>query len=216
MPFIATNLSVLSAANGFTLWHYLTMDKSADTQAPGYFAPAVNRLRVGDIILSQASDATTMLPVRAGNLTGAAVMLDAGGAPPEIQRSGYLPFSVTLTATAEARAITLDPMPNAIEPGASIPVGVTILGSITDITFQLRSAAGTVIATQSSPVTNSRAATLFPAQASGGGYRILARNTADANHSSLSAPFAIGMPPRLLNEEGGVLLLEEGGQLLLF
>ncbi|MFM7689941.1 MAG: hypothetical protein ACKPAC_10880 [Alphaproteobacteria bacterium] len=216
MPFIATNLSVLSAANGFTLWHYRTTDTRAQTEAAGYFAPAADRLRIGDIILVQASDGTTMLPVRAGNLTGAAIVLDSLGAPPEIPRSGFLPFSVTLSASAEARAITLDPMPNAIEPGASIPVGATILGSITDITFQLRNAAGTVIATQSSPVTNSRATTLFPAQASGGGYRILARNTADANHSSLSAPFAIGMPPRLLNEEGGVLLLEEGGQLLLF
>ena len=216
MPFIATNLSALSAANGFTLWHYLTTDKSADTQAPGYFAPAANRLRVGDIILSQASDATTMLPVRAGDLTGAAVVLDAGGAPPEIQRSGYLPFSVTLTATAEARAITLDPMPNAIEPGASIPVGATVQGSITDITLQLRNAAGTVLATQDSAVANGRASVLFPAQASGGGYRILARNAADTNHSALSAPFAIGMAPRLLNEEGGVLLLENDGQLLLF
>ena len=143
-------------------------------------------------------------------------MLDAAGTPLEIQRSGFLPFSVTMSASAEARAITLDPMPNAIESGASIPVGATILGSITNITFQLRNAVGTVLATQSSPVTNGRASTLFPAQASGGGYRILARNTADTNHSTLSAPFAIGIPPRLLNEEGGVLLLEDGGQLLLF
>jgi hypothetical protein len=118
--------------------------------------------------------------------------------------------------SAEARAITIDPMPNAVEPGASIPVGASILGSITNITFQLRNAAGTVIATQSSAVTAGRASTLFPAQTSGGGYRILARNTADTSHSSLSAPFAIGTPPRLLNEEGGILLLEDGGQLLLF
>jgi hypothetical protein len=118
--------------------------------------------------------------------------------------------------SAEARAITIDPMPNAVEPGASIPVGASILGSITNITFQLRNAAGTVIATQSSAVTNGRASTLFPAQPSGGGYRILARNTADTTHSVLSAPFAIGTPPRLLNEDGGILRLEDGGQLLLF
>jgi hypothetical protein len=216
MPFIATNLSPLSAANGFTQWHYRTTDSRADTEAAGYFAPAVGRLRVGDIVLVQARDATTMLPIYGGNLTGAALVLDAAGTPLEIQRSGFLPFSVTMSASAEARAITLDPMPNAIESGASIPVGATILGSITNITFQLRNAVGTVLATQSSPVTNGRASTLFPAQASGGGYRILARNTADTNHSTLSAPFAIGIPPRLLNEEGGVLLLEDGGQLLLF
>ena len=216
MPFIANNLSVLSAANGFTLWHYRTTDTRADTEVSGYFAPAADRLRVGDIVLVQARDATTMLPIRAGNLAGAPLVLDAAGTPPEIQRSGYLPFSVTLSATAEARAITLDPMPNAFEPGASVPVGATILGSITNITFQLRNGAGTVIATQSSPVTTGRATALFPAQTSGGGYRILARNTADTNHSILSAPFAIGAAPRLLNEEGGVMLLEDGGQLLLF
>ena len=216
MPFIANNLSALSAANGFTLWHYRTTDGRTDTEAAGYFTPAAVQVRVGDIILVQANDGTTMLPVRTGNVTGAAMVLDTLGAPPEIQRSGYLPFTVTLSANAEARAITIDPMPNAVESGASIPVGATIIGNITDITFQLRNAAGTVIATQSSAVTAGRATTLFPAQASGGGYRILARNTADTNHSTLSAPFAIGMPPRLLNEDGGILLLEDGGQLLLF
>jgi hypothetical protein len=157
-----------------------------------------------------------MLPVRAGNLTGAPVVLDSLGVPPEIPRSANLPFSIWLTGTAEARAITIDPMPNAIEPGASVPVGATVQGSITDITFQLRNAAGTVLAAQASAVAHGRASVLFPAQASGGGYRILARNTADTNHSSLSAPFAIGMAPRLLNEEGGVVLLEDSGQLLLF
>ncbi|MCA3270388.1 MAG: hypothetical protein ING09_15305 [Roseomonas sp.] len=216
MPFIATSLSALSAANGFTLWHYRTTDNRAETGVAGYFTPAADRVRIGDIILVQASDGTTMLPVRAGNLTGAAVVLDSLGAPPEIQRSAYLPFSISLTGTTEARAITIDPMPNAIEPGASVPVGATILGNITNITFQIRNAAGTVLATQASAVANGRASVLFPAQASGGGYRILARNTADTNHFSLSAPFAIGMAPRLLNEEGGVVLLEDSGQLLLF
>jgi hypothetical protein len=216
MPFIASNLSVLSAANGFTLWHYRTTDSRGNTEAPGYFAPGADRLRVGDIIMVQAADGTTMLPVRTGNLTGAAVVLDILGMPQTIQRSANLPFILTLSVSAEARAINIDPMPNAVEPGASIPVGASILGSITNITFQLRNAGGTVIATQSSAVTAGRASTLFPAQPSGGGYRILAQNTADTTHSELSAPFAVGRPPRLLNEDGGILLLEEGGQLLLF
>lgn len=216
MPFIATNLSALSAANGFTLWHYRTTDSRTETEAAGYFAPVAERLRVGDIILVQANDGTTMLPVRAGNLTGTALVVDAGGSLPTIQRSANLPFGVTLTASAEARAITLDPMPNAVEPGASIAVGATILGNIANITFELRNAAGSVIATLAAAVANARASVLFPAQASGAGYRILARNTADTAHSSLSAPFAVGTPPRLLNEEGGILLLEQGGQLLLF
>jgi hypothetical protein len=216
MPFIATSLSVLSAANGFTLWHYRTTDTRTETEAPGYFAPAAPRVRVGDVIMVQASDGTTMLSVRAGNLTGGAIVLDSQGAPPTIQRSANLPFSLTLTATAEARAIIIDAMPNAIELGASIPVGATVRGSITNITFQLRNAAGTVLATLSAAVANGRASVLFPTQASGGGYSILARNTADSTHFALSAPFAVGAPPRLLHEEGGALLLESGGQLLLF
>lgn len=216
MPFVATNLSTLSAANGFTLWHYRTTDNRADTEAPGYFTPAADRVGVGDIILVQAIDGTTMLPVRYGNLTGAAVVLDASGAPPTIQRSANLPFSLTLTATPEARSITFDAFPAAIEPGASIPVAVTIQGNIGNVTFQLRNLAGTVLATLSAAVADRRASVLFPAQTPGGGYHIRAYNTADTTHAILSAPFAIGTPPRLLNEDGSILLLEQGGQLLLF
>jgi hypothetical protein len=216
MPFTPVDLSPLSAANGFTLWHYRTADSRAATQAAGYFASAQDRLRIGDIIMVQAADGTAMLPVRAGNLTGTATVLDATGAPPSIQRSANLPFRLTLSASAEARAIIFDPLPNAMEPGASIPVAVTILGNIASITFQLRNAAGTVIATQSAAVANGRASSLFPAQASAGGYSFLARNTADTNHFALSPPFAIGVAPRLLAETSDVLLLEQDGQLLLF
>jgi hypothetical protein len=216
MPFIASNLTVLSAANGFTLWHYRTTDSRSETEAAGYFAPAADRVRVGDIIMVQAADGTTMLPVRTGNLTGAAVVLDILGTPPTIQRSANLPFSLTLTANPEARAIIFDMLPDAIEPGASIPVAVTILGNIGNVTFQLRNLAGTVLTTLSAAVANRRASVLFPAQAPGGGYRIRANNTADTSHATLSAPFAIGSPPRLLTEDGGILLLEQGGQLLLF
>ena len=216
MPFIATNLTVLSAANGFTLWHYRTTDLRAETEAPGYFTPAAERARVGDIILVQANDGTAMLPLRSGNITGAPVVLDALGAPPTIQRSANLAFSLGLTANPEARAIAFDALPEAIEPSASIPVAVTILGNISNVTFQLRNLAGTVLATLSAAVANHRASVLFPAQVPGGGYRIMAFNSADTSHTALSAPFAIGTAPRLLNEGGGILLLEQGGQLLLF
>lgn len=216
MPFIATNLTVLSAANSFTLWHYRTNDTRAETEAPGYFARAAEQARVGDIIMVQARDGTTMLTLRQGNLTGAPVILNTFGTPPTIQRSAQLPFSLTLTGTAEARAIIFDAIPESFEPGSSIPVAVTILGSISNITFQLLNAAGTALATLSAPVIAKRASVLFPAQASGGGYRIRAGNSSDGTHNTLSTPFAIGIPPRLLNEDGSILLLEQGGQLLLF
>lgn len=216
MPFIATNLTLLSAANGFTLWHYRTTDSKDQVQAPDYFAPASTQMRAGDIVMVQAADATLLLPIRAGNLTGSGLTLDAAGAPPELRRSGNLPFKITLAAAVQTRAIILDPMPEAFEAGASIPIGASILGNIANLTFQLLNAAGAILASQNAAVSAGRATGLFAAQAPGGGYRIIARNAADTAHSTTSAPFAIGAPPRLLTEEGRALLLEAGGQLLLF
>ena len=216
MPFIATNLSALSAANGFTLWHYRTTDSRDQVQATDYFAPASTQLRAGDIVMAQTSDATVMLPIRAGTLTGSGLMLDAAGPPPELRRSANLAFKLTLTGNGQVRAIILDPMPEALEPGASIPVGASILGSIANLAFELVNASGTVLASQNAAVGSGRASALFAAQAPGGGYRIIARNVADAALASASTPFAIGAPPRLLTEEGRFLLLETGGQLLLF
>ncbi|MCA3367444.1 MAG: hypothetical protein INF79_17705 [Roseomonas sp.] len=166
--------------------------------------------------MAQTADATIMLAIRTGNLTGSGLTIDVAGAAPELRRSGNLPFRITLTGTAQTRAIILDPMPEAIEPGASIPVGASILGNIANITFQLVNALGSVLTSQNVAVSAGRASALFAAQATGGGYRIVARNAADTSHSITSAPFAIGAPPRLLTEEGRFLLLETGGQLLLF
>jgi hypothetical protein len=50
MAFTTNNLSVLAYANGFTLWHYRTLDASID--GPGYFDDAADFLRAGDIILA--------------------------------------------------------------------------------------------------------------------------------------------------------------------
>jgi hypothetical protein len=216
MPFIATNLTVLSAANGFTLWHYRTTDSRDQVQAADYFVDASKQMRAGDIVMAQTADATIMLPIRADNVTGSGLTLDAAGAPPALRRSGNLPFKLTLAGTPQTRAIILDPMPEAIEPGASIAVGASILGNIANITFQLVNTVGTILSTQNVAVGSGRATSLFAAQAPGGGYRIIARNVADTSHSITSPPFAIGAPPRLLTEEGQVLRLETGSQLLLF
>ena len=156
MPFIATNLTVLSAANGFTLWHYRTTDSREVVQAADYFAPASNQMRAGDIVMAQTADATIMLPIRAGSLTGSGLTLDTAGAPPELRRSGNLPFKITLAANPQTRAIILAPMPEAIEPGASIPVGASILGNIANLTFQLLNAGGAVLATQNAAVSAAR------------------------------------------------------------
>jgi hypothetical protein len=47
----ANELSVLSYANGFTLWHYRTPDRFRTLFAEGYFNDAFDMLRAGDMIL---------------------------------------------------------------------------------------------------------------------------------------------------------------------
>ena len=52
MAFEARSLSVLAYANGFTLWHYTTIDDAATVDTSGYFNAASELLRVGDMILA--------------------------------------------------------------------------------------------------------------------------------------------------------------------
>lgn len=52
MAYAASGLSVLAQANGFTLWHYATLDAIATVNTAGYFTgDAVNMLKVRDVIL---------------------------------------------------------------------------------------------------------------------------------------------------------------------
>lgn len=55
MAYNASNLSALSYANGFTLWHYKTNDAAADIDTTGYFNEAAAMLRVGDFVFANAS-----------------------------------------------------------------------------------------------------------------------------------------------------------------
>jgi hypothetical protein len=59
MAFVQKNLSVLAYANGFTLWHYTTPDTAATVDTAGYFNPAADMLRPGDMILANTSTGTT-------------------------------------------------------------------------------------------------------------------------------------------------------------
>ena len=54
MAYDASNLSALTYANGFTLWHYKTPDLAADVDTAGYFNEAASMLRVGDFIFANA------------------------------------------------------------------------------------------------------------------------------------------------------------------
>jgi hypothetical protein len=52
MAFVSKDLSVLSYANGFTLWHYTTADAAAVVDSAGYFNDASHMLRAGDILVA--------------------------------------------------------------------------------------------------------------------------------------------------------------------
>lgn len=60
MAFAARNLSVLSYANGFTLWHYSTDDALTGIVTAGYFNDASDMLRKGDMIVTNANRSTSL------------------------------------------------------------------------------------------------------------------------------------------------------------
>ena len=60
MAYDASNLSALTYANGFTLWHYKTPDTAAVVDSTGYFNNAAAMLRVGDFIFANADISATM------------------------------------------------------------------------------------------------------------------------------------------------------------
>ena len=60
MAYDASNLSALTYANGFTLWHYKTPDAASDIDDTGYFNEAASMLRVGDFIFANADIEATM------------------------------------------------------------------------------------------------------------------------------------------------------------
>ena len=59
MAFAARNLSVLSYANGFTLWHYTSTDNNAAVIAASYFNSASDMLRKGDLIIANVDTGGT-------------------------------------------------------------------------------------------------------------------------------------------------------------
>jgi outer membrane protein assembly factor BamB len=52
MAYDSNNLSALTYANGFTLWHYKTPDTDTAVDTTGYFNDAAGMLRVGDFIFA--------------------------------------------------------------------------------------------------------------------------------------------------------------------
>lgn len=54
MAYLSKDLSVISYANGFTLWHYATLDSAETLKAANYFLPASDMLRSGDMVLANS------------------------------------------------------------------------------------------------------------------------------------------------------------------
>ena len=63
------NLSVLSYANGFTLWHLATSDALADVDTVGYLNSVATMVREKDMLFISASDGTGMFCV-SSNING--------------------------------------------------------------------------------------------------------------------------------------------------
>lgn len=60
MAYKSYDLSVAAYANGFTLWHYTTVDAAATVAAEGYFNDASDMLRVGDMVLANTDTDGTL------------------------------------------------------------------------------------------------------------------------------------------------------------
>ena len=54
--FLNKNLSVLSYANGFTMWHYVSDDKIDDILSHTYFDKVKGLIHTGDIIIIFADE----------------------------------------------------------------------------------------------------------------------------------------------------------------
>lgn len=61
MAFENKDLGVLAYCNGFTLWRYKTADDSTHALIDGYFNRAANMLRVGDMIIMQFDNKSTVV-----------------------------------------------------------------------------------------------------------------------------------------------------------
>jgi hypothetical protein len=59
MAYDSTSLAVLAYSNGFTLWHYRSVDTPTTISTTGYFNAAAGMLRVGDMILANCGASET-------------------------------------------------------------------------------------------------------------------------------------------------------------
>ena len=69
MAFQNKNLSVIAYANGFTLWHYASVKETMSTiTVNGYFNSVRTLMNIGDVIIINASDNTTIKKINVTEL----------------------------------------------------------------------------------------------------------------------------------------------------
>jgi outer membrane protein assembly factor BamB len=81
MAYDSNNLSALTYANGFTLWHYKTPDPAATVDTSGYFNEAAGMLRIGDFIFANTGTTGGVVVVNsnAGGVVDVADITGFGG-----------------------------------------------------------------------------------------------------------------------------------------
>jgi hypothetical protein len=216
MPYIASNLVPLVAADSFTLWLYKTTDTRATVLAPGYFTAAASRLLPGHMLVLQAGDASAILPVRAGAAVGNGLVVDASSPPLRLSAVGSLDFDTDLAATAVARCLTLGAMPSGVNQGETFTVQASVSGPVTTLKFSILNAAGAVVLGPiSANVSAGSASATFTAPSPGNGYRVKVEDAADSLVVQVSPSFVVLSAFALLLENGTSLLRETGGRLVL-
>ncbi|MBP0446734.1 hypothetical protein J8J14_18320 [Roseomonas sp. SSH11] len=216
MPFMASSLIPLVAADSFTLWLYRTTDTRAAVLSPGYFGAAADRLRAGHMLLLGAADAAAILPVRSGAEVGNGLVLDAASSPLRLAATGSLGFSADLSASAVARCVSLLAMPSGVNEGESFTVQAMAAGATSAVLFSVLDRGGTVIlGPATAPVTAGLASASFGAPPPGTGYRVKVEDAADPLVAQISPSFVVLSAFALLMESGLSLLAESGQRLVL-
>jgi len=216
MAFTPGNLIPLIAADSFALWLYRTADTRAAVLAAGYFAAARDRLLPGHLIVLQAADAATFLPVRGNAEVGNGIVLDASLSPLRLAAAGSLEMEADLAAAAVARSVSLGAVPAGVNEGESFTVQAAAAGATATLRFTVLDAAGAAVrGPVSVPVSGGAASTTFAAPTPGTGYRLKVEDAADALVAQLSPSFVVLSAFALLIESGASLLAETGRRLVL-
>ena len=210
MAFSTATFAALIESNGFTMWHYVTTDTRASVVAAGYFATVAGRLRAGDLVLLQTSDAMALLPVRSGPALGTGVTLDGVVGALATVRNALFSFTINQSLSAIVRTIVLAPLAAGIGVGGSIPVSAQVTGAVSSVVFGVYDTSGTLVPPAiTAPVVGGSASAILAAPPLGNSYRIRAQDAAVPGLVASSLAFNVGPDLQfLLREDDTHLLLE--------